>query len=276
MLLDDQRKSFQQRKTFSLLKERFCDEANALDRRVDAYANLLQRARNGELGSIPKNQQTAEHFTKAITELDDEVQNARKELAAVAELKREGWVAKDGIGNSELKSALGTYKEKVDKFHGFLGGEKYEITANDLPGRIHQADGSYKQGLVTGPKSVEVDPKLKAAFQDAQTAVKDVQGIMDGTFGHLRVNGITRWEGITNTVKQNYEESKFWEKGFKGKPLQVAFRGGALVAAGAAIGDSLLRSTDREGEDRSKLVRCTELLAGVGAGGAALLAHKAL
>lgn len=275
MQLTDIRESLKQRKTFSLLRERFGDEASALERKVDAYRTLLESARNGDLGTTTK-EHTPAHFTQAFRELDAEVEDARKALAEAGELTKEGWVLKKDGSSSAFKDALNDYKEKVGNFERFLAGEKREIKVNDIPTKIKQPDGKYIDGLTSGHKSVEVDPKLKNAFQDAQKAVKDVQGIMDGTFGHLRVNGITSWEGITNTVKQNYEENKFWEKGFKGKPLGVAFRGGALVAAGTAIGDSLLRSTDREGEDRSKLVRCTELLAGVGAGGAALLAHKAL
>lgn len=188
----------------------------------------------------------------AIAALKGEVSTTKSALENVAELTKDGWVAKKGVAKAEFSTAESAYKKASQSFENFLSG-----------------------AATHGDAKIQVDGKTSEAFKEFRSAVEKTKSMMGNPFGMARING---WNKIGDTVSHNLNSMKLWEDKVitPKRAAGVAFRGGALVAAGAAIGDSLLRSRDRDGEERGMVKRGLELLAGVGIGTGALLFGRAL
>ena len=236
--------SLRLRDFFPKFEEKFGEAAEGMDNAKKAYGEALTKFEGATHADAEKN----EALTKIKAELG-KIKEARGKLEEVAELSKDGWVGKNGKSASLVKSTLDKYKAAHTKFESALGtakdGEAAELTA------------------------------FREVFTELKTTAGKAHGLMGNPFGMARMNG---WHGIGETAKHNLEGMQFWKEGIvptKRMPA-VAFRAGALVAAGGAITDSIIRSRTNDGEDRSFVSRVMEAAGGAGLASAALLAGRAL
>lgn len=241
------------RESFTPFAERFAETAGGMEDAHTEYLSKLNQFKNAS----PKIGEALSDADKAANEVLGKAQSAIKELEVAtdalkskAELGVKGWVAKDAKQAAEVKRLEAAYSRANATFEKALGSFK-EGEHQDLT-------------------------KFRDAFENLRTQVKSGEGVMNGMFGTARING---WAGMVDTARHNLEGMNLWKNNEAitlKRAAPVAFRGGALVVAGAAIGDSLLRSRDRDGEERGMVKRGMELAAGVGIGTGALLFGRAL
>lgn len=227
---------------------------------IQEFSALKDRASFGTFqGKYGSHVTKAEADTKTLKSALDQAMQGETPLSK----------ALDGFGKS-----VGTAVEEVQKHevHDVNDKGAREIYA-EAQRKLSDAEYEFEKFLkgekkIKGEEGVEVavTPELKKAFTNATDSIKKCTGIMNAMFGMARVEGIK--EAAQHNINKVIGKAE-------ATALERGFRGGAAVAAGAAISDAVLRSKGRDDEDRSKTSRMLELLAGVGVGTTAVLSGHA-
>ena len=226
------------RASYAKATERLKDEGN-IDAGVDAFKAELEKAPDAvktELAGLK-------------TTLDEKL----VQLTDVATKNDAGeWVANNAQrGFSKEKTA---YTHAQDTIKEFLKKGKPE-----------------KDGVA----KIDVPQELTSAYKTLETRIDNVEGLMDGFLGHLRV------DGFSAAAKHNLKNMNLFDKTItKNRGGELAMRYGTVAAGAALTLDAIARGTqkdkDKDNEPRSVIARILEGAVGVAAMGGGVMVGRAL